>query len=315
VSLASSKATLIGISLPTPVHPKEGAAATTGMDERPSPAATKPSTPQALKSTPPAAGVSGFSTAAAPSTVLTNGVDAPSAPQPEARSNPSADAESGEPARPPDTPNQLATTQRLGRAPKYSTEPVARSTAPSTDDTGLRPSRATLGMLLVAALIAVGILGSRFLLQKGDVPAPAAALRDEARPVTPPAEPARENTTITSPGAPATATPSPATSAAAAPPSASATAASTAPAPPASIDGKPLPPLAEGMTRVIVKLSPPKARLFRKGKPVGSSPVVIDLAPGERRAYEVGMPGWATRKLVVDGTKPEIFIGLKPETP
>jgi hypothetical protein len=81
------------------------------------------------------------------------------------------------------------------------------------------------------------------------------------------------------------------------------------------LDGKPLPPLAEGMTRVIVTISPAKARLFRKGKPVGRSPVVIDLAPGERRAYEVGSPGWATRKLVVDGTKPEIFIGLKPEEP
>jgi hypothetical protein len=40
--------------------------------------------------------------------------------------------------------------------------------------------------------------------------------------------------------------------------------------------------------------------------------VTIELAPGEKRAYEVGMPGWVTRRLVVDGSKPEIFIGLKP---
>jgi hypothetical protein len=61
-----------------------------------------------------------------------------------------------------------------------------------------------------------------------------------------------------------------------------------------------------------VKISPPQAKLWRKGKAVGSSPVTIELAPGEKRAYEVGMPGWVTRRLVVDGSKPEIFIGLKP---
>jgi hypothetical protein len=44
--------------------------------------------------------------------------------------------------------------------------------------------------------------------------------------------------------------------------------------------------------------------------------VRIELAPEEkRRSFEVGAPGWRTRKLVVDGTKPEIFIGLKPEAP
>jgi hypothetical protein len=42
--------------------------------------------------------------------------------------------------------------------------------------------------------------------------------------------------------------------------------------------------------------------------------VRVELAPGEkRRAFEVGMPGWVTRRLVVDGSKPEMFIGLKPE--
>jgi len=72
-------------------------------------------------------------------------------------------------------------------------------------------------------------------------------------------------------------------------------------------------PPTPGMRVVVVKISPPGARLFRKGKPIGSSPVTIELAPGEKRSFEVGMPGWVTRRLVVDGTKPEIFIGLKPE--
>jgi hypothetical protein len=69
---------------------------------------------------------------------------------------------------------------------------------------------------------------------------------------------------------------------------------------------------AEGTRVVVVKISPPQAKLWRKGKAVGSSPVTIELAPGEKRAYEVGAPGWVTRKLVVDGSKPEISIGLKP---
>jgi hypothetical protein len=65
---------------------------------------------------------------------------------------------------------------------------------------------------------------------------------------------------------------------------------------------------------VVVTISPPTARLFRRGKPVGSSPVTIELEPGEkRRLYEVGGHGWVTRKLSVDGSKPEIFIGLKPD--
>ena len=65
---------------------------------------------------------------------------------------------------------------------------------------------------------------------------------------------------------------------------------------------------------VVVTISPSNARLFRHGKPVGSSPVTIELEPGEkRRLYEVGGPGWVTRKLSVDGSKPEIFIGLKPD--
>jgi hypothetical protein len=64
---------------------------------------------------------------------------------------------------------------------------------------------------------------------------------------------------------------------------------------------------------VVVTISPPTARLFRRGKPVGASPVTIELEPGEkRRLYEVGGHGWVTRKLSVDGSKPEIFIGLKP---
>jgi hypothetical protein len=165
---------------------------------------------------------------------------------------------------------------------------------------------------LVAAIIAVSILGGRAFFATAPARAPAAIVPQEvpAAPAAPAAaapsgeQPAGASTSTLAPVAPDTQS-APAGSATAA--VASAAPSSAAPAPATSmLNGKPLPPLAEGMTRVIVTISPP---------PVGRSPVVIDLAPGERRAYEVGSPGWATRKLVVDGTKPEIFIGLKPEEP
>jgi hypothetical protein len=110
-----------------------------------------------------------------------------------------------------------------------------------------------------------------------------------------------------------TAATSEATPAQTAAPAQTATASATAVTPEASAE--PSASAAPGGTRVvIVKISPPGARLFYKGKPVGSSPITVELAPGEKkRSFEVGMPGWVTRRLVVDGSKPEVFIGLKPE--
>ena len=65
---------------------------------------------------------------------------------------------------------------------------------------------------------------------------------------------------------------------------------------------------------VVVTLNPPDARLFYKGKSVGKSPIRIELKPGEKkRSFEVGRPGYVTRRLVVDGSEAEISIGLRPD--
>jgi hypothetical protein len=73
---------------------------------------------------------------------------------------------------------------------------------------------------------------------------------------------------------------------------------------------------AEGeIIRVTVKSRPPKVRFFHFGKQVGVTPFVLELKPGERHAYEAGLPGYGTRKVVIDGSKPEIVIGLKKDTP
>ena len=63
-----------------------------------------------------------------------------------------------------------------------------------------------------------------------------------------------------------------------------------------------------------MKSLPPKARFYHFGKQVGVAPFVLELDPGERHAYEVGLPGYGTRKVVVDGSKPEMTVGLRQET-
>jgi hypothetical protein len=94
----------------------------------------------------------------------------------------------------------------------------------------------------------------------------------------------------------------PAASAAPAEPATTGNAASDAPA-----------PTAEGTRVVTVTMMPPDARLFWKGKSLGKSPVRIELPPGEKRRFEVGRPGYVTRRLVVDGSQSEVSIGLRPD--
>lgn len=150
-------------------------------------------------------------------------------------------------------------------------------------------------LLALSAAVAALILGGRWFLMSRHVAEPAAVSGSTPTgvQVVPP-----------QPEKPAAAPPAEPSAAPAAPEPA----ASAPPADSAAATEKP-----PGTRIVVVKLSPPGARLFRKGKPVGSSPVTIELGPDEkRRSFEVGMPGYVTRKLVVDGSKPEIFIGLKP---
>jgi hypothetical protein len=159
-------------------------------------------------------------------------------------------------------------------------------------------------------VLAAAILGGRYYLERRIVDAPLPPAEGPQATIPPPEPPP-------APAVPLAEAPFPA----ALPTESAAAAASAAPADsaakatPAIASAGPVPsasPPAEGTRVVVVKISPPQAKLWHKGKAVGSSPVTIELAPGEKRSYEVGMPGWVTRRLVVDGSKPEIFIGLKP---
>lgn len=114
----------------------------------------------------------------------------------------------------------------------------------------------------------------------------------------------------------AKAAPAGAPSAAATPPAAAGSAA--APAKPASADAVPssapaTPTPNGGGVRIQVESDPPGARMFWKGKEVGTTPFVLELQPGEKHAYELGLPGYTTRKVVIDGSKTEISIGLRPD--
>lgn len=70
---------------------------------------------------------------------------------------------------------------------------------------------------------------------------------------------------------------------------------------------------AGGIIRINIESDPPGARLFWKGKEQGTTPFVLEFRAGERHAYELGLPGYTTRKVVIDGSKTEISIGLRPD--
>jgi nucleoid-associated protein YgaU len=55
---------------------------------------------------------------------------------------------------------------------------------------------------------------------------------------------------------------------------------------------------AEGVKVVVIKVRPASATFYYKGKKVGTSPLRVELRPGEKRAFEVGHPNYNTRKVV-----------------
>jgi hypothetical protein len=162
--------------------------------------------------------------------------------------------------------------------------------------------------LLAAAGLAIGVLGYRYLHRSAPAPDIATLALQPLAPAQAPRSPSAESP----PATPAAQEPAP-----------SATAADFPAVPPAPLDSAtdaksgeaPSTAPAAGVTRVTITTVPPKAKFFHYGKEVGTSPFVVDLAPGEKHAYEVWLPGHITRKVLVDGTKTEISLGLREEAP
>ncbi|HEX5100094.1 MAG TPA: hypothetical protein VFV94_11370, partial [Polyangiaceae bacterium] len=257
------KSTLIGVPAPTPTR-KDG-------------------TPILLADTPP----EGFHKAKLPKTDAPPVAAAPS-------DAPSPGAPVGDAAR-ADAPRVL--TQQAIDAIKAASatsdpEKVDASTRVTRRDLpvqgGSRPSihvapasglSSSSRLLALSAAVAALILGGRWFFMSRHVAEPAADV-SASTPTGVQVVPPQAET------APAAAPPAEPSAAPAAPePAASAT---PEPSPAGSAASTEKPP---GTRIVVVKLSPPGARLFRKGKPVGSSPVTIELGPDEKkRSFEVGMP-------------------------
>lgn len=78
-----------------------------------------------------------------------------------------------------------------------------------------------------------------------------------------------------------------------------------------SDDSVSAPVTSSGKLAVMINVRQPQARIFYKGKELGKPPITVELEPGSRRSFEVVAPGFQTRKLVVDGSKAHIMIGLR----
>jgi hypothetical protein len=191
--------------------------------------------------------------------------------------------------------------------------PVASTAPDPVTHAGTHPSGFGRWLLVLAAgLVVVCVLGYRVLSRnKAELvdtavtttqPEPGAAVTPtavaESAPVASAAEPAPAATAVETAPVLSAAEPAPL-----APAAESASAAAPPPAPAADI------------RRVTVKSKPPKVRFFHFGKQVGVTPFVLEFKPGERHAYEAGLPGYGTRKVVIDGSKPEVVIGLRRDQP
>jgi hypothetical protein len=64
---------------------------------------------------------------------------------------------------------------------------------------------------------------------------------------------------------------------------------------------------------VLVKTRPEGARILRRGKEIGRTPLTIEIGRGEHRIFEVSMVGFGAKRITLDGAKPEILVNMAVE--
>ncbi len=64
---------------------------------------------------------------------------------------------------------------------------------------------------------------------------------------------------------------------------------------------------------VLVKSRPTGAKVYRRGKEIGKTPLTIQIGRGEHRIFEVGWASSGSKRISVDGEKPEITVNLGGE--
>jgi hypothetical protein len=67
--------------------------------------------------------------------------------------------------------------------------------------------------------------------------------------------------------------------------------------------------------KIAIKIRPDGASLYYKGKVVGRTPFILKQPRGEKRSYEVGKPGYSTRRLTITGNERSIGFDLGIDTP
>jgi len=240
------------------------------------------------------------------------------------------------------TASDVAPSARADKKPQPAepAAPAATLSSSYNEVPALRPKRPRWLMPLgVAAAIGLGVVGLRSL-DRPPTPTPASLARpitkakpgaklNDARPKNdddddgddgddpstghdsnPDPTPPEPDPLKAKPAAEAP--PAPAAAEAAAPAAAVAAAATPSAVPAAAASAAADAPVG-GMVHINIVSDPPGARMFWKGKEVGTTPFVLEFQGGERHAYEVGLPGYTTRKVVIDGSKTEIAIGLRPD--
>ena len=199
-------------------------------------------------------------------------------------------------------PIAAPTSKPKSRAP--SAEPSASLNEPQRSSSG----RSRFAVLMIAAVVAVVITGAWFLLRSSS------ESPIKQPPYAPVASPGPEKPEVT-PLEPAERVPAPAPSVEVA--TEASGSASPAPAAPPVDTPKAAEPSSSSGDLIVVTVTtiPADARFFHKGKPVGRSPLRVELKPGERRSFEIGHPGFFARKVVVDGTRKEMTVAMRPESP
>jgi hypothetical protein len=63
-------------------------------------------------------------------------------------------------------------------------------------------------------------------------------------------------------------------------------------------------------TPVAIAVEPPDAEIFREGKSLGVSPVVVEVPRGSAVAVDVKRSGYVTQQFFVDGKEPHLLVRL-----
>lgn len=72
---------------------------------------------------------------------------------------------------------------------------------------------------------------------------------------------------------------------------------------------------ADEEAKIMINVKPDGSVLVYKGKVVGRTPFILKQPRGEKRTYEIGKPGYATRRVVINGTERSIGFELGLDVP